>query len=322
MEDDQVLVEFKSQRKYITIPKNFAELLTNFVEAFDLEKDNQYEFYILGNINNEKKYLNDILDYQFEKIIDQIDDNKNLIIYAVDKNERSEIKEIKEIKKNKEIKDDNLLQSNKKFTAELNNYGKMLKDIINGKNNIKPGNKESNNVINISINNEANYIKSYADGNLEKNKNGKEKEKDIHHDKTLSNKVKMLEKQLDELKSSNEKNNDNINKMINEIEKKYQQKLEEEKKKYKVLKKQYKKLNELKNIIINKRDDADLLKDILVQNDKNIKEISILKTEIDELKKSNEKKQKIIEIYETDIGKVLNLFNKQNNKNGELKEKK
>lgn len=326
MEDDQsVLINFKKEKHNIPIPNNYQDLFNNFIEKFKADPDGQYEFYFLRTNNNDKIYLNDIMDYQFQKNISILENEEGLIIYVKDKND-SEI-----IDENKNY--DNL-QDNSNFSKELVKYGNILKDIIikNQKQIDKIDKMNIKESINVPLNiNDANFvgermnkIKYYF-----KNEDNKISELNEEENENLYDKISELENKFDNLKSSNEQNSVNIDLIIKKIEEKYEEKkrieideiknkyqkeLEEQKNKYIELEQKYKN--------IQKKNKDDLLNEILSQNDKNIDKIDELKNEVDKLKKENDLKQKIIDIYEIDKGKIFDLFNKQKSLIEELKKKK
>ena len=180
------------------------------------------------------------------------------------------------------------LQFNNSFIKELNNYKRILSDIrTNKKSKTFFHELNKNNEFNKDGGNKTVDIAGKTDKTLDKN---------------IYDKVKQLEKELEELKLSNKNNNDKISKKMEEMEKKYQEQLEREKNRYNELEKQYNNLKDIKNNITDKQNDEILLP-IILQNDENLEKIKKLKKEI-------EIKQKIIEIYETDIGEILELEQK------------
>ena len=181
------------------------------------------------------------------------------------------------------------LQFNKSFIKELNNYKRILSDIrTNKKAKIFFHELNKNNEFNKDRENKTVDIARKTDKTLDKN---------------IYDKVKKLEKELEELKISNKNNNDKINKKMEEMEKKYKEQLEREKNRYNELEKQYNNLKDVKNNLTTNNQNDEILLPIIMQNDANLEKIKKLEKEI-------EIKQKIIEIYETDIGEILELEQK------------
>ena len=326
MEDNQsVLINFKEKEYNIPIPINYQDLFSNFIEKFKADPDGQYEFYFLRTNNNDKIYLNDIMDYQFKKNISILENEEGLIIYVKDKND-NEI--------NDENKKYDSLQDNNNFSKELVKYGNILKDIINKNQKLvdktdKLNIKESINVfLNINNNDFVGKGMNKIHNHFFDKEDNKIKESNDENENSYD-KILELENKFENLKLYNEKNNDNIDLIIKKIEEryeekkrieidkiknKYQKELEEQKNKYMELEKKYKN--------IQKKNKDDILNEVISENDKNLDKINKLKNEVDKLKKENDLKQKIINIYENDKGKILDLFNKQKNLIEELKKKK
>lgn len=213
-----LILQFKEENYYISIPETFDELYDKFIKSFEENgKKNDYLFYI--KIGTKKNKLND-LKYKFKDKISQLtkDYPEKLYIYV------------------DQIKDEGNYENNQDFINGLNNLERKIDVIINNnsgkskiirdKDNIKRLNKKYQSLVISFKNNYAkmnSYLKDLENKYKEKiemvKKKKNEEIKKIKNDKQYEDekiKINSLTKILGELRENNKKKEDEINNLKKE----------------------------------------------------------------------------------------------------------
>ena len=271
-----ITIKFKENTGQIEVPSDFGDLNYLFKRKFIIDESLKYIFYFFENESN-KIIFEDTDNLEFQDKLSLLQKQEEPVIYVEEIEEEEENSKLSKTIKAIKIKN-SLLQRNKNFINEIKKYEEIIKEIIFDKQNTNldfdDEEKPKNKINNI---NEIDLgIQNSFESSPGASKNKKEMNKSMDD---LINKINELEKNYEELKKKNKINYDNMTQKLNEMKKAY-----EEKEKI-------------------KDKEIDSLKKIIEKYENN--------GEINELKKDNEIKKKIIENYESNNKKLLELFEAQ-----------
>lgn len=271
-----ITIKFKEETRQIEVPSDFGDLYYVFKRNFMIDESLKYIFYFFENKSN-RIIFEDTFNLEFQDKLSLLQKQVEPVIY-VEEIEEEEYNKISKTIKATKIKKNSPLQRNKNFINEIKKYEEIIKEIIFDKQNTNldfDDEEKPKNKIN-NINDIDLGIQNSFESSPGASKNKKEMNKSMD---VLINKINELEKNYEELKKKNKINYDNMTQKLNEMKKAY-----EEKEKI-------------------KDNEIDSLKKIIEKYEKN--------DEINELKKDNEIKKKIIENYEINNKKIMELFEEQ-----------